>query len=72
MVKTESKIIFFQDEQEKVIFKTLAEILKKQIDQALDSNFIFSSDKKSSSRLYSAILQTHDKDELDQLKYEEV
>lgn len=60
----------FKDENDKLIFKILAEILKKHVDHVLEANCAeVKNEQNSRNLLYSFILKTNEKNELDQFEF---
>ncbi len=57
------KEYFFQDNNEKLIFRILAETLKKKLDRILEANQI--EDATSQHAVFSSILQSSDPKDLD-------
>jgi hypothetical protein len=59
------KEYYFQDNNERLIFRILAETLNKKLDRILEANQIEDLDATSQHAVFSSILQSSDPKELD-------
>ena len=66
------KEYYFQDNNEKLIFKILAETLKKNLDQILEANNLSLSNEKNKHSVFSAIFNPRDASSLNSLLLNEV
>lgn len=66
------KDYYFQDNNEKLIFKILADTLKKNLDQILEANQVCVSNENKNYALFSAMLNSNYHTSLDNLVFNEV
>jgi hypothetical protein len=72
MEKENYKDYYFQDNNEKLIFKILANTLKNNLDQILEANQVCVSNENKNYALFSAMLHSKDPTSLDNLFSNEV